>query len=134
QFPDFVQQQRTALGQFNTAPALRMRAGKGPLLMPKELTLQQVVRDGTTVDGNPGPSAPRAMMMDGARHQLLARPALPAYYHRCVRRRHPADGRENLLHRWAHPEHAGKRLLVHLPLQRAALLLEFIDVERPRDE
>ena len=51
-------------------------------------------------------------MMDGAGHQLLARPRLPLDQHRDVRSRHHADGLKDPVHLRRLAEHAAKLIPV----------------------
>ena len=56
------------------APATRRdRAGEGPPLVPEELALDQVRREGSAVDHDEGPLRAGAELVDRVRRQLLAR-------------------------------------------------------------
>src|SRR5215831_5121371 len=111
-----------------------MGASKGPLLMSKELALQQVFRDSTTVDRNKGPGLPQTVAMDGFRYEFLAGTALAADHHGRVCGGNPANGCKDLLHLRTHSEYALKRFLGLLLLQPAVLLLQLIEMQRPRDK
>ena len=56
QLPDFIQEQRSAIGQLYFPSLVGERAGEGSLNMPEQLRFQQVLRDGATVDGDEGPA------------------------------------------------------------------------------
>ena len=58
------------------ADAAALRPGEGALLVAEQLALQQRLRDGGTVEGQERRLGPRAVLVDGAGHQLLARAAL----------------------------------------------------------
>ena len=54
----------------------RVGAGEGALLVAEQLRFHQRLRDGRHVDRDKGLAGPRAALVNGARHQLLAGPAL----------------------------------------------------------
>ena len=80
-----------AVGQLELAELARVRPGEGALLVAEELGLEQGVGDGGQVHGHERLVAPRALVVDGARHQLLAGAALPGDEHGGVGLGHLGD-------------------------------------------
>ncbi len=77
QIADFVQEERTLVGQFEQPRfALLAGPGKGPALIAEELRLQQTFRQGRTIDGDERLFAPAAVHVDKPGHQPLARSRL----------------------------------------------------------
>ena len=66
--------------------------------MAEDLALDQGLGNRGAVDGDERLAPPRAQLVQGARHQLLARPALAGDQHRHRARRHALDHGEHLLH------------------------------------
>src|SRR5438094_3392197 len=64
---DFIKQQRTAVSIFQFALHLPMRARKGPFFMAKELTLQQILWDRTTVDDDKRARLSTTVLMNRSR-------------------------------------------------------------------
>src|SRR4030042_7135454 len=60
--------------------------GKCPLLPSEQFALNQISRQGSTVDGDQRPILARAHVMDGGGDQLLSRTGLTEDEDRCVRR------------------------------------------------
>jgi hypothetical protein len=81
QAPHLVEEQGAAVGQLELAELARVRAGEGALLVAEQLGLEEAVGDGSEVHRHEGLVAPGALAVDRARHQLLARSALPAHEH-----------------------------------------------------
>ena len=59
--------------------------------MAEELRLEQPLGEGSTVDGHERPRAPRAVAVEGPRHELLARARLSGDEHRGARSRGQGD-------------------------------------------
>ena len=76
QAADLVEEERAAVGQLELAELARVGAGEGALLVAEQLGLEQGVGDRGQVDRHERLGAPRALVVDGARHQLLAGAAL----------------------------------------------------------
>ena len=106
---DLVQEQRAAFGLLEAAAARALRAGEGAALVAEELGLEQVLRDGRRVDRDERPRRARAVPMQRARDELLARARLAGDEHRGVRLRQAADRAEHFLHRRRLAEHLGGR-------------------------
>jgi hypothetical protein len=97
---------------------------KAPALVAEQLGLQQILRDGRGVDGHEGAAGALGMLVQRARHQLLAGAGFAGDQHRDVALRQAADGPEHILHRRRLPQHLGRRahaLLGHF------LALAFLD-------
>jgi len=75
--PNFVQEDRPAVGELYLAPLELVRPCKGSLFMPEQLALQQFLRQTDAVDGDKGLAPPVAPIMNGAGENFLAGPALP---------------------------------------------------------
>ena len=82
--------------------------------MAKELTFQQRLRERGAVDGDEGAVAQRAVVVDGLRHELLSRAALPANQHRTGGVGNSADEGKDLLHGFTRADQIAER---GLPLQ-----------------
>ena len=87
-------------GAHEALRALR-RAGEGAFLVPEELALHQLRRQGAAVDDHEGLLRPRAVLVHRARDHLLARPALARDEHARARARDAADHLHDRLHRLA---------------------------------
>ena len=72
---DLVEKQRAAVGLLEAAAAHGLRAGEGAALVAEQFALQQVLRDRRGVDGHERPAGARAVLVQRARHQFLARAA-----------------------------------------------------------
>ncbi len=82
QLTDLVQEQRTVVGLLEQPGPVDVGAGESAFDVSEKLGLQQVLRDGATVDRHEGPRGSRARPVDQARDELLARPALARDQHR----------------------------------------------------
>ncbi|MCY1516120.1 hypothetical protein D9M68_507340 [compost metagenome] len=105
---DFVEEQRAALGLLEAAAAHGLRAGEGAALVAEEFALEQVLGNGGGVDRHEGAVGARRVLVQRARHQLLARARFAGDEHRDVALRQPADGTEHVLHRGRLAEHFGR--------------------------
>lgn len=78
---DLVEEECPVVGQFERSPAAPRRAGKGPLLVAGQFTLEQWLREGRAVDGHEGPGRAGTFGVDRPAQVLLAhagrRPAPP---------------------------------------------------------
>ncbi len=79
------------MGQLELAGLARVRAGEGALLVAEQLGLEEGVGDRGEIDRHEGLVASRALVVDGARHQLLAGAALRGDEHGGVRLRDLGD-------------------------------------------
>ena len=71
---DFIEKQRAAIGLFETPDAARVGARERASLVAKQLRLEQVGRDRRSVQCDERLACPRAVLMQRARDELLARP------------------------------------------------------------
>ncbi len=78
QIPDLVEKQASSVGELEPALLDRGRPGEGPLLVAKELALQERLRKGGAVDLDERAVGARGVVVDGASDEFLAGPALPA--------------------------------------------------------
>src|SRR5579864_7773550 len=72
---------RAAVALLELADAAAVGAGEGALLVPEQLALQQVLRDGRAVEGQERGLSAGAVLVDGAGDKLLAGAALPGDQH-----------------------------------------------------
>src|SRR5947208_1155660 len=73
---DLVEEEGAAVRELELALSLHVRAGVGAALVAEQLGLQQGVGDRAAVDRDERPVVSRAVRVDGARQELLARSAL----------------------------------------------------------
>ena len=97
--PDLVEEEGAAVALLEAADALGRGPGEGPLLVPEELALEQVLGDRGAVDGQQALLAALAVAVDGAGDKFLAAAALAGDKHRGVAHGHAADHLEHRLHR-----------------------------------
>src|SRR5439155_19180587 len=114
------------------AEAALLRVGKGPALVAEELRLQQRAGNRRARHRDERPPRPPAVVMDGARDELLPRPGVPAQQHGDVTARDAADRLVNLLHaRMAADERAELPHLAQAALEADDLLGQPRSRERP---
>ncbi|CBH24311.1 Transcriptional regulatory protein containing a sigma-54 interaction domain [Salinibacter ruber M8] len=89
--PDLVQKQRALVGLLELADALLRGPGKGPLLVPKQLTLDQLTRDRGTVYLHHRFIGPARFVVQPLGHELLAGAVLAGDEHPRLRGGHPLD-------------------------------------------
>src|SRR6266542_2535184 len=80
--PHLVEEQRAAMGAFEAALLAPGGAGERALLVPEELRLEDGLGDRRAVDGDERLARARRQLVQHARGQLLAGPALSAEEHR----------------------------------------------------
>src|SRR2546421_25177 len=85
--------------EFANAPTFRTR--ECPFLVPKKFALQELFRQRGTINRQKRAGRPAAVLIDRARHQLFARPALSFDQDRYLLGRDPPNRLVNLLHGWA---------------------------------
>ena len=95
---DFVEEERAAVGAFEHAAMPPVGAGEAPAFVAEELALHQGGGDRAAVDRDEAVPAPTAQIVEGPRHQLLARPRLTRDQDRRARRRDPRNQLVDLLH------------------------------------
>ncbi len=92
---DFIEEQRTAIGQLETPGAAGDGPGKGALLMTKQLAFQQLGRNCPAVDRHKRRVAALGVVVQIARHHFLAGAGL-------AEDQHTGIGIGHLLHHLAH--------------------------------
>ena len=75
-FAHLVEEDRALLGGFEDAAPVLDRAREGAATVPEELALEQRLLERGAVDGEERPVGARALAMDRARDELLARAGL----------------------------------------------------------
>ena len=78
--------------------------GEGPFFVAEQLAFQERFGNGHAVDHQEGLVRAQAVLIDGPRHQFLARARFSPDEDRGVRGRHPAHGLVDLLHGLAAPD------------------------------
>ena len=107
-------------------------AGRRPLLDPEQLRLEQRLDDRGAVDGNEGPLAPPAQLVNLPRHELLAGARFAFDEHREIGRGHALDAVAHGANREARSDE--RRRAVHaVPAGQAAPLRAF-DLEDERGD
>src|SRR5262249_24795471 len=134
---DFVQEERSLVGQLETTSLRADGAGEGALLVTEQLTLQQTGGDGRAVELDERASLPRAQFVQGPRDQFLARARFAANEHR-------GAGAGNRLDSLEHPTQdgaltddlaevmLGARLLLQVGILLGELVLERLDLAEGR--
>ncbi len=117
---DLVEEQRAAGGLLEAALAAVHGAGEGAALVTEQLALDQLARDRRHVDGHERGRAAAPVVVQRARHELLAGAALAVDHHREVGGREAGDGAVDLLHRLGAADQ-GQPLLGVARLARALL-------------
>ncbi len=132
---DLVEEERPAVGELEAAGPASRGAGERALLVPEDLALEQGLRDRRAVHGDERSATAPGVVVDRARHQLLARSALTEHEDRRVGRCDLLDLAGDLLHRRRAcdqaPEGAAVAELAPEPVDLAGALGP---VERPLQE
>ena len=95
---DFIQKQCATVSLFEAATAHGRGTGERPPFVPKQLALQQVLRNRGGVNRNERLGGARAVTVQRARHQFLAGARFAVDEHRRMRLGKTADGAKHLLH------------------------------------
>jgi hypothetical protein len=90
-FPDFIEEEGAAIGEFGCALAIFMGAGKGAAGNPEQFAFHQVARNGGAVDGNEALALARTLSMQRLGADILAGPALAGDENGCRRGGDAAD-------------------------------------------
>ena len=107
---DLVEEQGAAVGPGKHALVLGDGPGERPFFVAEQLALEQLLGDRRAVDRDERPGRARRQIVDEARRELLARPALAVQQHRRRARGHALDEHLQLAHRGRAPDHSR-----HLP-------------------
>ena len=95
---NFVEENRSAFGNFELAFLAVLRAGERAFLVSEEFALEQRLGQRAAVNGDQRMESSRAGMVDRARHQFLAGAAFARDQHGRVGRTNGLNGLENLAH------------------------------------
>lgn len=77
QVPNFIQEQGSCVGHFETANSLRDRSGESALLVPKQFAFQQVKGNGCAIQLYERTSDACTAIVNGTGDQLLTRTRFP---------------------------------------------------------
>ena len=131
---DLVEKKCAAVGLFETPGPTRLRAGESPFLMPEQLGLQKIMRDGGHVQRDERTVGPRAVLVQGIGHQLLAGARLAIDQHRDVGAGQAPDRPKHLLHRRRRTDNLGCRAttrVLHWPVPPVEVCRRAAPVRRP---
>ena len=106
---NLVEEQRAAVGLFDEAGAIGHRARERTFHVAKQLRLEQFVRQRRAVDVAESPLAPRAQVMQRARHEFFTRSALAFNEDRKRRRRCTRHGATDVCDRRARADELRNR-------------------------
>ncbi len=120
---DLVEQQRTAARQLHQPDLVGNRAGERALLVAEQLRLHELGRDGGAVDLDERAARALAVLVNGAGHQLLARPALAVNQHVRIGGRDQAHQLKQPSHPRAGRDDVGKAGMMLDLLAKALVLL-----------
>jgi hypothetical protein len=95
QVPNFVKKKSAGISHFETADFLCYGPGKGTLLVPKQLTLQEIEGYGSAVKLHEGASAARTQIVNGMGDQFLPRSGFSQNQHSGISWRHTLHFRES---------------------------------------
>jgi hypothetical protein len=87
---DLVEEQRAAVGVFELPDPIAGGVGEGAADVAEELALEDVLAEGGAVERHERLALPRAVLMRGLGHELLAGAGLTLDQHGGVGRRDPA--------------------------------------------
>ena len=104
QLPDLVQAKGGTMGDFEPADLPGIGPGKCPLLTAEQFALNQIARQGGTVDRDQWPFLTGTHVVDGGSDQLFSRAGLPEDENRCVRGSNLFRPIENILETIALPD------------------------------
>ena len=128
-FANFVQKQRALVGHFEQTLLHGLGIGERPALVAKQFRLHQRLGNRGTIDGHKRFVFPRALIMNGLRHQVFACPAFPLNQNRTGF----AGGHfVHELHQFSHfSRHANDIVIAGAPAHFSAQGLHFV-AERSR--
>ncbi len=137
---DFIEEQRAAVGLFEAAATQCIGAGERTFFVTEQFGLEQIRSECGRVQRDEGLAGARAVTMQGAGDQFLARAGFAGDQHGHAGARQPADGAKHFLHRRRLSQHFGNAARFGADFFDAFLLLGcathqvdgLIDVERLR--
>ena len=104
QLTDFIEKDRSAIGELEASLLLLHGAGERPALMSKELALDQGGRQGAAIHFDHDRAFASTRSMNRTRDQLLARSSFAKEQHGRISFSDELDSPEDLLHRRRAPE------------------------------
>ncbi len=110
QVANFVEKERALVRLLKAADAALVGASERAAFVAEQFTLQQVLRDGGTVDRDEGRLCARAVLINGAGDQFLARARFAPNEDRDGPGGHAADFLAHVLHRAARANQGGAAL------------------------
>ena len=117
---DFVQEQGAAIGLLKAATACGLRTGESAALVAEEFAFQQILGYGRCVDGHKRPAGTRAVFVQCAGHQFLARARFAGNQHGDDALAQATYGAKHVLHGGGLPQHfrhLGDALVGHILTQ-----------------
>ena len=98
-FADFIEKDRTLVGELEATGARRERSGEGSLYMTKEFTLEQLFGDGAAVHGHQTLGMAPGEVMQGTRNEFFAGTTLARHQDGGLGGADLANQRKDALHR-----------------------------------
>ena len=98
---DFVEQQRTSMGELKSADLAPFCTGESPFLVPEQLALQERIVQYGAVERHKRPGAPRICCVQRLRNQLFAGPGFTVNQDRRANRSDLLDQLKQLGELWA---------------------------------
>ena len=130
-FADFVEKNRTAVGELETSDPILVRSRERALHVPEKLALEQLLGYRRAVHLDQWCLGARALRVDGARHEFLADTGFAENQHVRRRLRDGFDLRQHLSQRGAAPDDSAKiHRHVDLLAEVVALVLELFPESR----
>src|SRR6266478_153438 len=123
---DLIEEKRAAMGRLEKALPDFVSAGESSLHVTEQFRLQESLWERTAVNGDEGSLGPNAVLMNGAGHPFLARPALPRDKNTARLRGNGLNHVEDCAHLRALPDDVVQaRKAAYLPPQITGFLLPF---------
>ena len=133
-FADFIQEERSACGLFESADASLGRSSECPALMTEKLAFDQLRCERRTVKRNKTRLVAIAEIMDRVRDQFLAGPALADEKNCGAARGHLANGVEDFMHRPGFTDQVFQtETFIYLMAELNIFLLRLASLDSPRD-
>src|SRR6185436_14902782 len=121
---DLVQEERAEMGHLHEALLRLLGVGEGARLVSEELALEEILRNGATVELHEGAVPTRAPVVDLPREELLPDPRLALKEHGRGRAlRHLRDGLDDLVHARSAPDDEGRAAAPSVDVAEAGHLL-----------
>ena len=134
-FTDLIQEDRSFLGNFKKALAVRCRSRKRTFDISEQLGLQQSLRQRATVDRHERLLNPGTVQVDRLRGEFFTRTALTGNQDRTIRIADDLDHAIQLLHFFAATDQAAHSvLLLELPFKVGVFLTQAPFFQRTDDD